>query len=97
AARLGVPVLADDRCGELRWEADPSAVVETVLGLGSGTRTTVVCSQGGPVQETVGALTAQAGIALDRVRARKGSLWALSFSRGRLVDADYTSDLRPGS
>ena len=46
------------------------------------------------MQEAVGTLTEQVGLGLDRVRTRKGSLWALTFAGGRLVDADYTSDLR---
>ncbi len=94
AQRLGVEVGLDPRLSERTWEADPGAVVEAVCELGAQDVVTVACSQGGAVQEVVGALTAQAGIQLDRVRGRKGSLWALSFSGGRLVDADYTADLR---
>ena len=93
AARLGVPVVLDPALSEAVWERDPSAVVAAICALGSGHAVVAVCSQGGGVQEAVGALTAQAGLELDRVRTRKGSLWALSFSDGRLVDADYTADL----
>ena len=94
AQRLGVEVELDPLLSERTWQADPDAVVEAVRGLGERDVTTVACSQGGAVQEAVGALTVKAGFELDRVRARKGSLWALSFSDGRLVDADYTADLR---
>lgn len=96
AERLGLPVVLDERLSELVWQDDPSAVVDAVWSLGSNDVTTVACSQGGAVQEAVAALTAKAGIELGRVRARKGCLWALSFSQGALVDAHYTADLRPG-
>ena len=94
ADRLGLAVEQDDRLSERTWAADPTAVVAAVCELGAGEGSTVACSQGGAVQEAVAALTAQAGTPLDRVRARKGSLWALSFSAGRLVDADHTPELR---
>ena len=94
AVRLGLSLQVDPALGEKAWEADPSAVVKAVSELGTQPWTAVACSQGGAVQEAVGALTEQVGLGLDRVRARKGSLWALSFAGGRLVDADYTADLR---
>ncbi len=94
AARLGIPVQQDPALSEAVWDDDPGAVVEVVRELGSKGEAVVLCSQGGAIQEAVGVLTSQSGLGLDRVRARKGSLWALSFSDGQLVDADYTPDLR---
>ena len=94
ADRLGVALEVDAAYGEHAWEADPSAVVKATSELGTQPGAAVACSQGGPVQEAVGTLTEQVGLGLDRVRARKGSLWALTFAGGRLVDADYTADLR---
>ena len=94
ADRLGLPLQLDPDLGELAWETDPSAVVKAVADLGTGPGASVACSQGGAVQEAVGALTEQVGLGLDRVRSRKGSMWALSFVDGRLIDADYTADLR---
>ena len=96
AARLGTDVVVDERWSEDLWHTDPKAVLVALEELAGAGRTTVACSQGSPVQEAVAALTTQAGLELDRVRARKGCLWALSFSAGQLVDADYTADLRPG-
>ena len=94
ADRLGVPVVVDDALSEAMCDKDPSVVVAALCELGGGDEVVVACSQGGAVHEVVSALTAQSGQVLDRVRTRKGSLWALSFSGGRLVDADYTADLR---
>ena len=94
ADRLGVALEVDAAYGEPAWEADPSVIVKAVSELGTQPWAAVACGQGGAVQEAVGTLTEQVGLGLDRVRARKGSLWALTFAGGRLVDADYTADLR---
>ncbi|MBC7373634.1 MAG: NUDIX hydrolase [Frankiales bacterium] len=93
ARTLGVRVEPDPELSDLMWHKDPTVVVAAVRGLGARTVTTVAVSQGGAIQQAVGSLADQAGLSLDRVRARKGSLWALSFSRGRLLDLDYTADL----
>lgn len=50
--------------------------------------TAVVCSQGGAIPDAVRALSG-----VSDVRARKGSLWALSFDGDRLLDAHYTARL----
>jgi 8-oxo-dGTP pyrophosphatase MutT (NUDIX family) len=80
-------------------EASAGALPGRLCDLGSGDSgggegdAVVACSQGGVIPHAVGLLAAKAGFALDVVPASKGSLWALSFSRGRLVDVDYTADL----
>jgi hypothetical protein len=51
----------------------------------------VACSQGGAIGAAVAALTAEAGLEVLENGAPKGSVWALSFVDGRLVDADRTT------
>lgn len=87
ADRLGREVQVDDDLAEERAAALPGRL--TALAAGNGA--TVACSQGGAIPSAVRALAAQAGLPNDDVPASKGSLWALSFSQGQLVDADYTA------
>lgn len=89
AGRLRLPVEMDPAIGEQAFGADPDAAVRAVLAVVAGSVPAVVCSQGGAVPHVVSALAASAGLAVGDVRTRKGSLWALSFLGGRLVDADH--------
>lgn len=54
---------------------------------------TVVCSQGGAIPDLVATCARDAGLGLDEVPCRKGSLWVLSFTRKPrrpiLAAADY--------
>lgn len=60
-------------------------------------RTTVVAAPGSVIREVITVLARDDTVALPRIRARKGSLWALFFHRDRLVGADYyPSLLEPG-
>src|SRR3569623_2090660 len=59
---------------------------------------TVLVSQGGVVADLVGTLAELLGVRLGRragqkIPARKGSTWALSFVDSRMVAADYYPDL----
>lgn len=62
---------------------------------------TVVSSQGGAIPDLVAACARDAGLRLDDVPCRKGSLWVLSFNRGPggpvLTAADYYAGALPGS
>lgn len=101
AERLGLAIEGDPTLSEPTHERDPDAVVETLQRLGVGSEPAVACSQGGAIHDAVAALTAKEGLTASpglrdgEASARKGSLWALSFSCGVLVDADYTPSLRP--
>ncbi len=90
AARLDLPVVVDDSLSEGRSPRLPGRLRE----LGAAGRTVVVCSQGGAIPEAVEDLAGAGGLGLQDVAAHKGSLWALSFADGRLVDADHTDRIR---
>ncbi len=85
AARLGLPVELDAALAE-RSDGLPDRLCE----LGASDRTVVACSQGGVIGAAVAALAGDAGLLLPDADAPKGSVWALTFSSGRLVDADRT-------
>ena len=87
ADRLGVPVEVDGDLAEDAAERLPGRL----RALGATGRTVVACSQGGAIGAAVTALTAEVGLDVGEVTAPKGSVWALSFADGRLVDADRTT------
>lgn len=89
AERLGLPVQLDPAFSEQAAGALPDRLRE----LGAPGPAAVACSQGGVIPHAVRVLADEAGLGLDAVPAGKGSVWALSFSEGRLVDADHTEDL----
>jgi len=93
AGALGVQVQLEAAVGEQAYDLDPHRALALVCALGAATGTTVLCSQGGAVPGLVRALTGGAGMELTTVRARKGSVWALTFTAGRLVDADHLAPL----
>jgi broad specificity phosphatase PhoE/8-oxo-dGTP pyrophosphatase MutT (NUDIX family) len=87
AKRLGLPVEVDDDLAEDAAERLP----QRLRDLGATGRTVVACSQGGAIGAAVAELTAEAGLEVAETTAPKGSVWALSFADGRLVDADRTT------
>ena len=86
ADRVGLPLEVDDALAEDAAERLPGRLRE----LGAAGRTVVACSQGRSIRPAVAELTAGAGIPVADPTAPKGSVWALTFSSGRLVDADRT-------
>ena len=87
ADRLGLPVEVDPDLAEDAAERLPGRLRE----LGASGRTVVACSQGGAIGAAVAELTEEAGLEPAELTAPKGSVWALSFADGRLVDADRTT------
>ena len=75
------PALADAVASQ-----DPERTAEVVRALADPAMPTVVCSQGETIPELVRRLTPP-GLLVDDVVSRKGSVWALSFDDGRVVDA----------
>lgn len=104
---LGVAVTPEPLLSEEGYWADPAAGVDRILRLASGRGTALVSSQGGVIPDLLARLGRAAGLALDDVPSRKGSLWTLTFELDarpneggcavpRLVAADYVPDpLRP--
>lgn len=92
ADRLGLAVEPSSAASESENPAGAKLLVDLLQDLARAGSPAVVCSQGGVIPDAVGELTTCTGLAVEP-RARKGSLWALTFTGGRLVDADYTERL----
>jgi 8-oxo-(d)GTP phosphatase len=95
AERLDVPVEQHDVLGEQVGSRDPEAVLRLLLGLAAEPGATVACSQGGVIPDAVVALHERSGLPLPHhlEPPRKGSVWALTFCDGALVDADHLPSL----
>ncbi len=93
AAACGLAIEVEPAYGEQGYAADSAGALRRLAALGHGPGAVVVCSQGGAVPRLVEALAGQAGLELASVPARKGSVWALTFVDGVLVDADHLKPL----
>jgi len=93
AADLGVPVETEPALGEDAYRAKPDRGVRRIREIARSRMRAVVCSQGEVIPDLVSRLAAEDGLALGRVSARKGSVWALSLMDGRLVAAHHYPDL----
>jgi phosphohistidine phosphatase SixA/8-oxo-dGTP pyrophosphatase MutT (NUDIX family) len=89
AERLGLYVEPAPAAAECENADGPAALVDLLCDLAGQGQPVAVCSQGGAVPAAVAALAGPRGVA--DVRARKGSVWALSFTGSRLVDASYAA------
>jgi 8-oxo-dGTP diphosphatase len=75
--------------------ADARAALRVVRGLVADGVPALICSQGEVIPDLIRGLAEGGQVRLDDLNARKGSVWALSFADGKLVDADYLPDLAP--
>jgi 8-oxo-dGTP pyrophosphatase MutT (NUDIX family) len=104
ANALGLPIEPAPLLSEEAHGQDPergAGLVADLAGSAAGPPlrpgVLAVCSQGGVIPDAVELLAERDGVELgldsDRVPAKKGSVWALSFSGRRLVAADYLPTL----
>ncbi len=95
AAAIGAPVEVEPMLGKSAAGDRSRAAVRTVRALVAEGNHALVCSQGEVIPDLIRGLAEGGEVRLDTLNARKGSVWALTFSGGRLVDADYLPDLAP--
>jgi 8-oxo-dGTP pyrophosphatase MutT (NUDIX family)/phosphohistidine phosphatase SixA len=96
AGRLGVPIEVEPTLGKGGAGDHSRTAVRLVRGLVAAGQPALVCSQGEVLPDLIRGLAEGGEVRLkNTLNARKGSLWALSFANGRLVDADYLPDLEP--
>jgi 8-oxo-dGTP pyrophosphatase MutT (NUDIX family) len=93
---LGVPVETEPALAEDAYMAKPERGLRRIREMARSRLRAVVCSQGDVIPDLVHRMSAEDSLALGKVSARKGSVWALSSMDGRLVAAQYYSDLCPG-
>ncbi|GAA2347575.1 NUDIX hydrolase [Saccharopolyspora halophila] len=107
AEDLGIKITNEALFAEESYSADPDAGVRALLHIAARGGTSVVCSQGGVIPDLVTRLADSAGLDLDEVLSRKGSVWVLSFRpdaraggngsgpTARLAAAHYLADPLP--
>lgn len=94
AARLELPIELEPALSESAHASRPARAIRRLREIASSGRHSVVCSQGGAIPGSIGALCAAAGLPVGgTARSRKGSVWVLSFDGVRLVAADYLPTL----
>ncbi|MEV6768026.1 bifunctional NUDIX hydrolase/histidine phosphatase family protein [Nocardia sp. NPDC051030] len=86
---LGVDIELEPLFSESGYATAPDAAAERARDLVSEHSVRVICSQGKVIPDLVGAWAAEDGVALPAARNRKGSVWSLSFHKGRLIAADH--------
>jgi phosphohistidine phosphatase SixA len=89
AERLGLCVEPAPAAAESENAEGSGPLVDLLSELAARGQPVAVCSQGGAIPAAVAALAGPLGG--GDVRARKGSVWALSFTGSRLVDASYAA------
>ncbi|MGH3258246.1 MAG: bifunctional NUDIX hydrolase/histidine phosphatase family protein [Streptosporangiaceae bacterium] len=92
-ADLGLSVEIESALGEYEYAEHPRRGLISTLELASAARTTAICAPGAVILHLLAALAEDADLALGEFQAKKGSVWALFFSSGRLAAADYYPDL----
>jgi 8-oxo-dGTP diphosphatase len=95
---LGVPVAIEPTLTERAYDRDPDATLRRLTAVARATGTAVVCSQGGVIPDVLATLAERSGLALGGIRAKKGSVWVLSFSTTkplRLLAAHYLPTALP--
>lgn len=100
AAHLGLELKVKKVFGDHGWEDDAKAAKKALAKLVSRGGTSVVFSQGIFIPEAIETLVqsstlGKAGLGIDEVKAKKGSVWVLSFREGELIGADYIESPLP--
>jgi 8-oxo-(d)GTP phosphatase len=91
ADTLGVPVVNEPLLSEEGYVGSEDTAVARVLEIAGEGGTPVVCSQGGVIPDLMSRVAGSGGLAIGEPASKKGSIWALFFTRGtpHLIAADY--------
>ncbi len=95
ASALKLPVEVEADLGKNGSGSNARKAVRAVRALVADGRPAMVCSQGEVIPDLIRGLAEGGEVRLRSLPARKGSVWALTFAHGRLIDADYLPDLAP--
>ena len=93
ATALGLSVEQDPTFAEAHPEFTTTQTVDRIRGL-SKDGPVAICSQGGIIPDVLELLRRRDEVRLQP-RARKGSVWVLSFAAGTLVGAQYLPSAEP--
>lgn len=95
---IGEPVAIEPMLTETAHARDPEGAVRRLVAVVRAEGTPVVCTQGTVVPDVLGRLAERTGLELGEIRAKKGSVWVLSFSTTkplRLLAAHYLPTALP--
>lgn len=96
ADELGIEVAVDARFGDEAWLSDMVGAQRAFTEVIEQGGTSVVCAQGDVIPGMIAWLSAQGTLPIDtEIRAKKGSVWVLSFNDGQLTGADYVPSALP--
>jgi 8-oxo-dGTP diphosphatase len=86
---LSLPIDLDNNFDEEVYSWRPHGAHDRIRQLARGEGCSVVCTQGMVIPHVIADLAEEDGLFVGDVPAKKGSVWALFFSDGRLAAADY--------
>lgn len=90
ADEMGCEVVVDKQFGDDAWIADMVGAKHAFKDVIEAGGTSVVCAQGGIIPGMIAWLSAQGTLPIDEeIRAKKASVWVLTFHDGKLIGADY--------
>lgn len=95
AASLGLPVEVDVLFGDQGWMENMKGAKARFAEVIARGGTSVICSQGLTIPDMIADLSAQGRLPLDEIKAKKGSVWILSFHGQELIGADYLASALP--
>ncbi len=89
ADRLGVAIGTEPTLSEEAYADRPKRGHRRVLEIAAEPGIPVICTQGKVIPDLIGWWCDRDGVVPDKSRNRKGSIWVLSLSGGRLLAADH--------
>ena len=96
ADELNLPVEVDECFGDEAWLSDMVGAQKAITDIIDQGGVSVVCAQGDIIPNMVAWLSATGRLPIDGdIKAKKGSVWVLSFNEGRLTGADYLPSALP--
>lgn len=93
---LNLPVEVDQRFGDEAWLSDMVGAQKAFMEVVEQGGVSVICAQGDVIPNMLAWLSATGRLPIDEdIKAKKGSVWVLSFNDGRLTGADYLPSALP--
>lgn len=95
ADELNLDVKVDPLFGDDAWEAQMTTAQRRFNEVIAEEGVSVVIAQGRVIPDMIAWLSAKGRLPLDEIRAKKASVWVLSFTDGELTGADYLASPLP--
>lgn len=96
ADELNLPVQVDERFGDEAWLSDMVDAQKAFREVVEQGGVSVICAQGDVIPNMIAWLSATGRLPIDaEIKAKKGSVWVLSFNDGQLTGADYLPSALP--